>query len=381
LRILHTSDWHLGRIFFGHHLTDDQSYLLDQIIEIAIREKIDTLIIAGDIYDRGVPPTEAIELLDRVLKRLVQEKRIPVIIIAGNHDSPERIGFGSSIFASGGLYMRGLVADGVKPVQLKDKHGDVYFYPIPYSEPSRVRLFSEDESVKSHNDAMHYWMNYVNKIHPKNSRSVVVAHAFAVGGIPTEESERPLSTGGVETVDLSNFDGIDYVALGHLHRPQHIHTENIQYAGSLMRYSFAEADQQKSVSLVELGPDGLEKVERIPLKSQRRVRIIKGKLDELLIGEESDDYISAELSDKKALLNPFARLRDVYPNILQIKQPHFLRSAEGSSKISTEDLDSRTDLELYEEFFNYATDRELSAEAKDWLTEVIGDLRVGELSE
>jgi len=379
MKLLHTTDWHLGRIFFGHHLTDDQAYLLDQVIDIATRNTIDVLIIAGDVYDRGVPPTEAIELLDQALRRLVKDKGIPVILIAGNHDSPERIDFGSSIFASSGLHMRGTATADVEPIRLKDKHGYVYIYPIPYCEPSRVRLLSEDESIRTHSDAMQYWMNYIKQIHPKGSRSVVVAHAFAVGGISTEESERPLSTGGVETVDIRNFDGIDYIALGHLHSPQHILAENIHYAGSLMPYSFSEATQRQSISLVELGPDGLEKVERIALEPRRQVRIIKGELEELLRGEGSDDYISAELTDTKALLNPLARLRDVYPHILQMKQSHFLRLAEDGNRINTEDLAKRTDLELYEEFFNYATDRELSADAKEWLASVIEDLRREEI--
>jgi len=380
MRLLHTADWHLGRIFFGHHLTDDQAYVLDQLIDIATREKIGACIIAGDVYDRGVPPTEAIELLDQVLKRLIQDKGITVILIAGNHDSPERIGFGSSIFASSGLHMRGMATSDVKPVRLKDKHGYVYIYPIPYCEPSRVRFLSGKESMKTHDDAMRYWMDCVGKIHPSNSRSVVVAHAFAAGGVPTEDSERPLSTGGVETVDIENLNGIDYVALGHLHRPQHVRAENIHYAGSLIPYSFSEANQRKSVTLVELGPDGLEKAERIALRPRRKVSIIRGELEELLRGDGSDDYISAELTDRKALLNPLARLRDVYPNVLQIKQPHFLRLAEGGSRISTEDLAKRTDLELYEEFFNYATDRELPSDAKAWLASVIEGLRREEMS-
>jgi len=379
MKLLHLADLHIGRIFFGVHLTKDQEFLLEQVVDIAEQNKVDACLIAGDVYDRGVPPTEAIELLDKFLKILILDKGIPVVIIAGNHDSPERIDFGSSILASGGLHMRGVPSEDLKPVCLHDKYGKLYIYPIPFCEPSRVRLISGDDSIRFHDDAMKYWMKCTNEIHPTNTRSVVMAHAFLVGGIPSEDSERPLSVGGAEFVGTNHFEGIDYVALGHLHRPQHVHSESLQYAGSLMPYSFSESTHKKSVTLIEFGKDGLDKIQRIPLESNRKIRIIKGDLENLLRNEKSEDYIMVELNDKKVLLNPFARLKEVYPNLMHLVQPYFLRNLENNINFHPDDLSRKSDIELYSDFFNYVTGRDCPNESKEWLASVIEELRKEEL--
>ena len=381
MKLLHTADLHLGRIFFGRHLTPDQEFLLDQVVTIAEQHQVDACLIAGDVYDRGVPPTEAIELLDRFLIKLVIERGIQVIVIAGNHDSPERIGFGSSILSSGGLHMRGTLAEGLQPVSLRDEHGELLVYPIPFCEPSRVRFLSGDESIKTHDDAMKYWMKNINDNRPTGIRSVVMTHAFMVGGSPTEDSERPLSIGGAEFVETSHFVGIDYVALGHLHRPQQVRSESIQYAGSLMPYSFSESTHKKSVTLVEFGKDGLNRVERFPLELRRQVKIVKGELEDLLKTKGSDDYIMAELTDTRALLNPFARLKEVYPNLMHLVQPHFLRGLEDNIYINPHDLSRKSDLELYGDFFNYVTGRDCPTESKEWLASIIEELRKEEIQQ
>ena len=208
-----------------------------------------------------------------------------------------------------------------------------------------------------------------------------MAHAFMVGGSPTEDSERPLSIGGAEFVETSHFEGIDYVALGHLHRPQHVHSESIQYAGSLMPYSFSESTHKKSVTLVEFGRDGLDRVERIPLELKRQVKIIKGELEDLLKTKGSEDYIMAELTDTRALLNSFARLKDVYPNLIHLVQPYFLRGLDDKIDISPADLNRKSDLELYGDFFNFVTGRDCPTESKEWLASIIEELRKEEIQQ
>src|SRR3954464_6712037 len=253
MRFLHTADWHLGRLFHGVHLTDDQRHVLNQVVEIARDSRPDVVLVAGDIYDRAVPPPEAVELLDEILSRLVIELKLPVVLIAGNHDSPGRLHFGSRLLAERRLYVTGHLPARCEALVLEDAHGPVSFYAIPYAEPSTVRQCLECPEVTDHNAAMAAILARVRENCPVSPRSVIVAHAFVAGGQECE-SERPLSVGGAGTVDVSCFAGFDYVALGHLHRPQKIHCPGglVQYSGSLLKYSFDEADHSKSVTLVEM---------------------------------------------------------------------------------------------------------------------------------
>jgi len=287
MRILHTSDWHLGRLFHGVHLTEDQGYVLEQVLDAAGSASPDVILVSGDVYDRAVPPAEAISLLDDVISRMVLGLKIPVIMIAGNHDSPDRLAFGSRLMKERGFHVAGPFAGSVKPVVLKDKAGEVCFYPLPFAEPAVMREKLGDATLKDHDSVMRAAVDAIRERHPADSRSVLLAHAFVVGGTESE-SERPLSVGGAGTVRASSFDGFDYVALGHLHRPQEIGGAKkartgvskkagaagarnpgaaaIQYAGSLMKYSFSEAAHQKCIKLVEMDRSGKCVVEKIPLQ-------------------------------------------------------------------------------------------------------------------
>lgn len=330
MKILHSADWHLGRYLHGVSLLDDQKYILDQFIDLARTEKVDAVIIAGDVYDRSVPPADAVTLLDDVLARLVIEAEIPVLLIAGNHDSAERIGFGGRILKRQRLMLRGSLAD-LSPVVLADQHGEVAFHLLPFVEPTFARALPGGEAVTDHQSAMTHVMTMLRERRRPGQRNVLVGHAFVAGGSESE-SERPLSVGGSGMVTADTFEGFDFVALGHLHRPQTVGSDRIHYAGSLLKYSFNEVDHVKSVSLIEMDADGAVAIRSVPLTPRRDLRIITGKLADLLNqpsqAHSRDDYLCAHLADTNPVLDPMARLREVYPNMMELQ---YARLSVGSA--------------------------------------------------
>ncbi len=323
MRFIHTADWHLGRILFGVHLTEDQEYLLNQIKEIIIQKKVEALIIAGDIYDRAVPPPSAIKLLDRFLSEIIHQIKIPVIMIAGNHDSPDRLGFASDILERQGLFIKGSVFSDSFVTSLKDEFGIIDIYSAPYAEPVVVREKLQDESLLDHNLAVKALVDDILKKSSEKNRKILVGHAFVAGGSETE-SERSLSVGGSGAVSPSVFNGFNYVALGHLHRSQKAGNQNIRYSGSILPYSFEEGTTEKSVTLVDLGDNGDCKYETIPLVPKRKLRKIKGEIEEILSNSDeiTEDYIQATLLDKGPVLDAMSKLREKFPNVLHIERPY-----------------------------------------------------------
>jgi DNA repair protein SbcD/Mre11 len=376
MRFIHTADWHLGRLFHGVHLTDDQAHVLDQLVDFVKDSKADALLVSGDIYDRAVPPPEAVALLDDVLARIVRGLNVPAILIAGNHDSPQRLGFGSRLLATRGLHISGALSPDVSPVVLGDEAGPVHVYSVPYAEPSVVRERLECDAIQNHDAAMRALLDRVREVHPPGERSILIAHAFVAGGRESE-SERPLSVGGASTVDPACFHGFDYVALGHLHRAQSAGSDSIQYAGSLLKYSFAETDHVKSVNLIAMDAGGGCSVERISLSPRRDVRCIKGNLSDLLkgpgAGENRDDYIMATLLDMGAILDAIGQLREVYPNVLHIVRP-FLTAA-GQLRGPHEDHRKMDEAELFAEFFSQVTGESLTGEQAAAFTSIVGAMR------
>lgn len=346
MRFLHTADWHLGRVYHGVSLLEDQAYVLRDFVRIAAERRPDAILIAGDIYDRSVPPAEAVRLLDAVLTELVAGLGIPVVMIAGNHDGPDRLAFGSGMLTRAGLTVCGPVTDRVVPLMLRDTHGEVAVYPLPYAEPALVRAALGDDSLTDHHAALGAQLQAIRTAHRAGTRAIVVAHAFVLGGSESE-SERPLSVGGSGAVGAALFEGFDYVALGHLHRPQQAGSARIHYAGSLLKYSFAEADHVKSVNLVELDAAGTCTVERIALAPRRDLRIVEGTLESIVAAAAADpgrdDYVLARLTDSGALLDAMGKLRTAYPNALAIERPMLQGAGDGRAaadhrRIRVEDL-------------------------------------------
>lgn len=316
MRLLHTADWHLGKTLKGQPLIDDQIFILDQIFDIIDETKPDALLIAGDVYDRAVPPVEAVNLFDETLVKLA-ERNLPTLIIAGNHDSASRLNFGSSLFARQKIFIAAKIADEPAQVVLEDAFGEVYFSLIPYFEPAYLRKnFSVDDSERlTFNAANRFYIDLARQKIPAGKRSVAMAHVFLTGGVESE-SERKF-VGGAENVDAQIFSGYDYVALGHLHRPQKISAENVRYAGSPLKYSFDEHDHKKSVTLVDLDAAGNVTLEKIPLKPLHDVRIVEGNIYELMQMPRSDDYICAQLTERA--FNVQDKLAWTFPNLLKVE--------------------------------------------------------------
>lgn len=375
MRFIHTSDWHLGRLFYGEYLTDEQAHILDQFVDLVRDVRPDAIVIAGDIYDRGVPPTGAVELLDEIISRILLDCHTPVIAIAGNHDSPERIGFGNKLLARQGLHVVGPLTGTYQPVTLADEHGPVYFVPLTYAEPATVRLNLAAEEASDHTAAMACYIRHATQAVPAGARKVAVAHAFLTGGEPSE-SERPLSVGGSSMVNASLFSSFHYTALGHLHRPQAVGAPHIRYSGSLMKYSFAEAGHKKGVYLVEMDKAGAVRIETVELRPRRDVRCIKGMFQDLMKGpqnnENREDYILAELHDKLPVLDALGQLRSIYPNVLSI-DPRY-RASGGENGGTAVDHRKLTEKDLFAAFAEQMTGTALSAEQTAALEGVLEEL-------
>lgn len=378
MRFIHTADWHLGRLFCGVHLTADQAHVLDQLVQLVGDTRPDALLISGDIYDRAVPPPEAVELLDDTLCRLVLGCRVPVVMIAGNHDSPQRIGFGARLLADRGLHVFGTLSPEPGCVQFEDDDGPVRVYALPYAEPSVVRgCLGLSEGVRDHDSATRALCRRIRDDRAcAGARTILVAHAFVSGGSESE-SERPLAVGGAFAVDPAAFDGFDFVALGHLHRPQATATRAASYAGSLLKYSFSEANHHKSVSVVEMGSDGACTVERVPLAPRRDVRCVEGLLKDILRGPQDganpDDYLLVRLLDRGAILDALGKLREVYPNVLHVERPEL--TVDGRSGSGPADHRRLSDAEMFQSFFRDTTGDELSADELDAYTTVVNEMR------
>jgi len=379
MKFIHTADWHLGRSFYNISLIDDQAHVLNQLIDLTREAKPDLLIIAGDVYDRAVPSTEAVKLLDEVLCRLILDLKVPVFVIAGNHDSPLRLEFAARLMESHRLYVFGSLSRRIQAIDMFDEWGRVSFYPMPYVEPSQMSEYLRDESIASHEDALRKWTAVVKDNRIPGSRMVLIHHAFVVGG-EESESERPLAVGGTGTVPVECFDGFHYAALGHLHRPQCLGQNNhVHYSGSLLKYSFAEAEHTKVVKLVEMDATGAHRVDAVPLVPRRDVRCIEGTIDDLLKGSiqlgNRDDYVQVRLLDKGAVFDAMGRLRDVFPYLLNIDHAGLMGGGENVTHV---DHRKREMVSLFDDFYTFVTGEALTEEQSRAFVAVVNRLRQNE---
>jgi exonuclease SbcD len=322
---IHTGDWHLGRLFAGMRLTDDQAFALEGLVGLVRDVRPDAVLVAGDVYDRAVPPPEAVALLDETLTRLA-ETGTSVVVIAGNHDSPERIGFGSRLLSRSGVHVAGPVGRDPMSIVLETGDGPVRVWMLPYADPATVRSVLCDDGLRGHDEAVGALLDGIRAAMVPGQRNVLVGHEFVAGGVETTDSERPLTVGGTAQVARERFAGFDYVALGHLHCPQSVGGNDlVRYSGSLLKYSVAEATHAKSVSVVELGAGGPPRIEEVALPVRRDVRTVKGALASLVSDAPSagrDDYVFALLSDTAPLFDPMGELRSVYPNCVGFARDH-----------------------------------------------------------
>ena len=352
MKFIHTSDWHIGRQLHNQSLLEDQRHVLTQIVELAVTHDVDAVIIAGDIYDRSIPPANAVALLDEVVNRLANELNIPVVMIAGNHDGHERLGFASRQMRESGLHIIGPLNNALVPIEIVGKSGNAIFYGLPYADPATVRhVFDSD--VSTHEQAMAQLLEQVIEHDSQGLPKVVISHCFLDGGSESE-SERPLSIGGADKISPTVFTPFSYAALGHLHGPQYKGEEHVRYSGSILKYSFSEQHQKKSVTLVELTPEGKASIELLPLSAMRDVRIIEGELDALLelgkVDLHRDDYLMVRLLDKKAILDPMGKLRAVYPNVLHLERTGLM--ANNSQLAIGRDHIKKGELDMFTDFFS-----------------------------
>lgn len=377
MKFIHTSDWHLGRQLHNVSLLEDQQHVLTQLIAYATQEAVDAVVIAGDIYDRSVPPAAAVELLDATLNTLCAELHIPVIMIPGNHDGAERLRFGARQLRQSGLHILGALAQITEPVHIRSSSMAVAFWGMPYNDPETVRHHFGVE-VSSFDEAHSYLLALIAAQKSPDVCNVLLSHCF-LDGAETSESERPLAIGGADRVSYTPFSAFDYVALGHLHSPQYRGLQHIRYSGSILKYSFSEHQQQKGVTLVEMQPTGLKATRQLPLTPLRDMRILEGELEALLAqgktDPNADDYLLVRLSDKHALLDPMAKLRQVYPNVLHLEKPGMLGSGEQQASRA---LLKRGELEMFRDFYQQVAGNPLSAEQDAAITRLIQDLQHSE---
>jgi exonuclease SbcD len=350
LRMLHTADWHLGKMFYGDYLTSEQSYVLrEQFLPMVRDEKIDVVLLAGDVYDRSLPPAEAVELCDEIVTKLTMELKIPLLLISGNHDSAARLSFGSRLLARQQVYIAAELDKLSGPVYLDDDAGTVAFVPVPFAEPAQVRHFFDDAAVTDHQSALERVLQQQRAGIPAGMRTVCVAHAFVAGGTASD-SERPLSIGGTDLVDASIFQDFAYTALGHLHGPQQAGSAYVRYAGSLLKYSFGEARQKKGAVIVDLPGDGQADVSWREWSPRHDVRIIDGMFEDIMKGDDghSDDFVLVRLEDTGPILDAMARLRHKYPNVMALETP----GRQASTVRQDRDFDFRkiTERQLFERF-------------------------------
>ncbi len=382
MKIVHTGDWHIGKIVNEFSMLEDQKYILQQLITVVDQEKPDAIVVAGDIFDRSIPPVEAVELVDDIFYKLLLEMQVPVLAIAGNHDSAERLSFASRILTNNGLHIAGIFDGNVPCITMEDKSGPVNFYLLPYTDPRNIRHIYQDSQISTHDDAMKRVIEKIGQAFNSSDRNIMVTHGYITQlGKPAEyisESERPLSIGGTDFVSSDYFKMFNYTALGHLHAPQKAGYDNVRYSGSLLKYSFSEVNQKKGVTVVELDEKGSAVSRHIDLIPRRDMRTIKGPIKELMSPEvyksaDTEDYVYAYLTDRGELMDPISKLRSVYPNIMGLSRD-LGSQREGSKTSASQGYKSKTKLELFREFYTSIQGETLSLEAEAVMTRIIGEV-------
>lgn len=377
MKFIHTADWHLGKLVQGVYMTEDQAYILHQFIVAIENEKPDAVIIAGDLYDRAVPPTEAVHLLDEILERIVLQLRIPVLAIAGNHDSPSRLNFGSKIMRDNGCHIVGTLTNDLQPIVLHDHDGEVHFHLVPYCDPSVVRTTFQDDTVRTHNDAAKKIIEQIEGRMDSHARHVFVGHAFVTPYGAEEEntsdSERPLSIGGSEYVAAEHFAKFHYTALGHLHQAHYVWNETIRYAGSPLKYSISEEHHKKGFYVVEIDGEGAVNVEKRILHPRRDVRTVEASINELLTHPINDDYVFIRLTDELPVLSPMEKVRSVYPNALHVERKHNQFSLADDEENNRAERTKLSELELFHAFYKEVKGTEATQETEQLFKEVLNE--------
>ena len=374
MKFIHLSDLHLGKRVNEISMTDDQAYILTQIIDIIDAEHPDAVVIAGDVYDKSVPPAEAVTLFDGFLCRLA-ERKLPVLIISGNHDSPERLAFGGRLMEGAGIHLSPVYDGKVEPVTLSDSRGDVHFWLLPFVKPAHVKRYFPDAGIESYTDAVRVAIEHMDV--DFTGRNVLVTHQFVTGAVTCESEE--ISVGGSDNVDADLFDGFDYVALGHLHGPQNIGSNRVRYCGTPLKYSFSEAGHHKSVTVVELGEKGSLHLQTIPLNPRHDLREIRGTFAELTDksfyqGTAVEDYLHIILTDEEDVPEAVGRLRVIYPNLMKLSYDN-TRTRTNRVIDAAEDVKRKPPLELFAELYEKQNNQPMSEVQRAYVQELVESIQ------
>lgn len=374
---MHLADLHLGKRVNGFSMMEDQEYILNRILEIMEEEQPDGLLIAGDVYDKTIPPAEAVRLMDDFLTA-VAAKHVPVFLISGNHDSAERVAFGHQLMQGSGIWISPVYDGTIRHHTLEDRWGEVNIYLIPFLRPSVVRSFFPDVEIEDYTDALR---TIIEDLQVDTSRrNVVLAHQFvtAAGALPETCDSEQLSVGGLDRVDGSVFSPFDYTALGHLHGPQRVGSETIRYAGSPLKYSFSELHQKKSVTMAELREKGETEIRQIPLQPRREMIELRGNFEEILAearkkGEPQTDYYHMILTDETDVVDALSRLREYYPNIMLLDYDN--RRTRSQKEVEQLDrVEERTPGELFAALYEQQNGQEMDSDRKEYLDGLIREI-------
>lgn len=371
MKFLHLADLHLGKRVNGFSMLEDQAHILRQILAILDDEQPDGVLIAGDVYDKSVPSVEAVELLDGFLTEL-RARGVPVLLISGNHDSPERLAFGGRVMDSCGIHISPVYDGALAPVTLHDEFGPVHVWLLPFVKPAHVRRWFPDADIESYTDAVAEAVAHMDI--DTAARNVLVTHQFVTGG--TRSGSEELSVGGTDNVDSGVFAPFDYVALGHLHGAQHIGRETIRYAGSPLKYSFSEARQHKSVTVVTLGEKGDVQVRTAALTPLRELREIRGSYDELTARSFYEhttyrsDYLHLILTDEQDVFDAMSRLRTIYPYLMTLDYDNARTRAAGGMSAPAE-TERRTPLELFEALYTRQNHQPMSEVQRAYIAQLM----------
>ena len=370
MKFLHLSDLHLGKRVHNFSMIDDQRYILEQILDIADKEEITGVIIAGDVYDKPVPSAEAVALFDEFLVQLAK-RNLYVFVISGNHDSAERIAFGGKLMRHSRVYMSPVYNGEIEPVTLEDEFGKINVFLLPFVKPVQVRHFCNEEEIRDYTEAVRCVIGHMDV--KNEERNILVCHQFVTGAARCESEE--ISVGGLDNVDASVFSSFDYVALGHIHGPQNIGGERIRYCGTPLKYSFSEANHQKSVTVVKLGEKGELYIETRPLKPMRDMIKVKGFFEEItdkVFYEKMDaeSYVQITLLDEQDIPNAFGKLATIYPNLMQMRYEN-KRTMDNANVFSEgEGLNMAPEV-LFSQFYETMNNQPMTKEQSEYMTDMI----------
>lgn len=370
MKIMHLSDLHIGKKVNEYSMLQDQIYILKEILQIIDDEKVETVIIAGDVYDRSLPPNEALGLFDEFLYQL-SGRNVNVFVISGNHDSPERISYGGRMMTENKIFLSPVYDGNVKPITLNDDYGEVNFYLLPFVRPADIRRYFPDENIENYTDAVKVAIDNMNV--DFSERNILVTHQFVTGAELSESED--IIVGGTDNVSGEVFDGFDYVALGHIHREQTVGKDNIRYCGTPLKYSFSEAKHIKSVTILDFNDKGNIEYSKIPLTPFRDMREIRGTYYELTLkssyeSTNTEDYLHITLTDEEDIPDAIGKLRSIYPNIMKLDYDN-LRTRGSGTVDAIENIESKSPFELFADLFKQQNNQDMSEEQEEIMRNLI----------